>query len=161
MTFEITAADLKDFQADFTANSTNRVLERAVTKNGVKNASFDWHAQAEGDPHFSIELKTGDVADQKQSGRCWMFAALNTMRHDMQAKFNLPTDFELSQSYQFFWDKFEKANYFYEIVLKTADLPHDDRKVAWLMEIPKRRIGSISPARADWRRWADCSTSSL
>ena len=141
MTFEITAADLKDFQADFTANSTNRVLERAVTKNGVKNASFDWHAQAEGDPHFSIELETGDVADQKQSGRCWMFAALNTMRHDMQAKFNLPTDFELSQSYQFFWDKFEKANYFYENVLKTADLPHDDRKVAWLMATPQQDGG--------------------
>ena len=35
---------------------------------------------ADNTPHFSIDLKTGDVADQKQSGRCWMFAALNTMR---------------------------------------------------------------------------------
>lgn len=141
MSFAITPAQLKAFQADYQAQSQNRVLERAVTKNGVRNASFDWHAQATNDPHFSIDLATGDVSDQKQSGRCWMFAALNTMRHDMQAKFNLPDNFELSQSYQFFWDKFEKANYFYENVINTAELPHDDRKVAWLMATPQQDGG--------------------
>ena len=141
MSFAITPAQLKAFQADYQAQSQNRVLERAVTKNGVRNASFDWHAQAANDPHFSIDLATGDVSDQKQSGRCWMFAALNTMRHDMQAKFNLPDNFELSQSYQFFWDKFEKANYFYENVINTAELPHDDRKVAWLMATPQQDGG--------------------
>ena len=141
MSFAITPAQLKAFQADYKAQSQNRVLERAVTKNGVRNASFDWHAQAANDPHFSIDLATGDVSDQKQSGRCWMFAALNTMRHDMQAKFNLPDNFELSQSYQFFWDKFEKANYFYENVINTAELPHDDRKVAWLMATPQQDGG--------------------
>ena len=75
-----------------------------------------------------------------------MFAALNTMRHDMQHKFNLPDNFELSQSYQFFWDKFEKANYFYENVIKTAKLPTDDRKVAWLMAAPQSDGGSMGYA---------------
>lgn len=70
-----------------------------------------------------------------------MFAALNTMRHEMQQKFNLPDDFELSQSYQFFWDKFEKANYFYENVVKTAHKPTDSRKVAWLMNEPQNDGG--------------------
>ncbi|KRL92623.1 aminopeptidase C [Limosilactobacillus equigenerosi] len=141
MSFAISPADLASFSADYQADQTNAVLERAVTKNGVQAASFDWHAKADNDQHFSIDLKTGKVANQKQSGRCWMFAALNTMRHDMQQKFNLPTDFELSQSYQFFWDKFEKANYFYENVVKTAELPTDDRKVAWLMETPQQDGG--------------------
>lgn len=137
MTYQINNDDLQAFRQQYDQEPTNAVLENAVTKNGVRAASFNWHSIADNDPHFSIDLKTGNVADQKQSGRCWMFAALNTMRHDMQAKFNLPDDFELSQSYQFFWDKFEKANYFYENVIRTAALPSDDRKVAWLMNEPQ------------------------
>lgn len=141
MSFVINPEDLNDFRDDYSGHPDSAALERAVTTNGVKNASFDWHALADNDPHFSIDLATGDVSDQKQSGRCWMFAALNTMRHEMQAKFNLPDDFELSQSYQFFWDKFEKANYFYENVIKTAQLPTDDRRVAWLMATPQQDGG--------------------
>ena len=77
MTFKITNDDVRAFQADYEKQPLNQVLERAVTKNGIRNASFDWHAQADNDPHFSIDLSTGEVSDQKQSGRCWMFAALN------------------------------------------------------------------------------------
>ena len=98
MSFSISNEDIANFRADYNSRRDSRVLERTVTKNGVRNASFDWHAQAANDPHCSIDLATGDVSDQKQSGRCWMFAALNTMRHDMQAKFNLPANFESSQS---------------------------------------------------------------
>ena len=51
-------------------------------------------------PVFSVDLATGKVANQKQSGRCWMFAALNTFRHRMLNAFQLK-DFELSQNYTF------------------------------------------------------------
>lgn len=141
MAFKIKEDDIKRFRADYDNRRDSRVIENTVTKNGVRNASFNWHSIQDNDPHFSIDLKTGDVADQKQSGRCWMFAALNTMRHEMQQKYNLPDDFELSQSYQFFWDKFEKANYFYENVLKTAHKATDSRKVAWLMAEPQNDGG--------------------
>ncbi|WP_076460709.1 aminopeptidase C [Limosilactobacillus caccae] len=141
MSFSISKDDIASFHQDYCDRRDSKVLENAVTKNGVRNASFNWHSIADNDPHFSIDLKTGDVADQKQSGRCWMFAALNTMRHDMQHKLNLPDNFELSQSYQFFWDKFEKANYFYQNVLKTAKKPADSRKVAWLMAEPQNDGG--------------------
>ena len=98
MSFNITDSAINDFRQDYHQRKESSVLENAVTKNGVNAASFNWHSIADNDPHFSIDLKTGDVADQKQSGRCWMFAALNTMRHDMQQKFNLPDNFELSES---------------------------------------------------------------
>lgn len=137
MSFVIDADKLHDFQNDYQSRKETPVLERAVSKNGVKAASFDWHSIADNDQHFSVELATGDVADQKQSGRCWLFAALNTMRQQMQTKLNLPDNFELSQSYAFFWDKFEKANWFYENIINTADLDIDDRKVAWLLEAPQ------------------------
>lgn len=141
MNFSINKEDIASFHKNYRHHPNSSVLENTVTKNGVRNASFNWHSIADNTPHFSIDLKTGDVADQKQSGRCWMFAALNTMRHDMQQKFNLPDNFELSQAYQFFWDKFEKSNYFYQNVIKTAKKPTDSRKVSWLMNEPQNDGG--------------------
>ena len=93
MSFKITNDDLQDFAQDYHNRPAAKVLENAVTTNGVRAASFNWHSIADDAPVFSIDLATGDVADQKQSGRCWMFAALNTMRHEMQQKFNLPDNF--------------------------------------------------------------------
>ena len=141
MNFSINKEDIASFHKNYRHHPNSSVLENTVTKNGVRNASFNWHSIADNTPHFSIDLKTGDVADQKQSGRCWMFAALNTMRHDMQQKFNLPDNFELSQAYQFFWAKFEKSNYFYQNVIKTAKKPTDSRKVSWLMNEPQNDGG--------------------
>ena len=71
---------------------------------------------------FSINLKQGEITNQKSSGRCWMFAALNTMRFAIIKKLNLET-YELSQNYPLFWDKLEKSNYFQENILATLDEP--------------------------------------
>ncbi|KRL04892.1 aminopeptidase Bleomycin hydrolase [Liquorilactobacillus oeni DSM 19972] len=132
---------LSKFKESLQKRPEHQILERTVTKNGVLASAVDYHAESKMTPVFSIDLDTGDVANQKQSGRCWMFAALNTMRHEIKNKFNVPKDFELSQNYTYFWDKLEKANYFYENVLATADLPTSDRKVAWLMETPQQDGG--------------------
>ena len=45
-------------------------------------------------------------------------------------------DFELSQSYLFFWDKLEKANYFLEQIIDTADEELEGRLVQELMSKP-------------------------
>ncbi|MDK6747897.1 C1 family peptidase, partial [Citrobacter sp. UMB8248A] len=82
----------------------------------------------------------GKVANQKQSGRCWMFSALNTMRHSIQKNFKIK-DFELSQNYTNFWDKFEKSNWFFENVIATADKELGDRKVSFLFTTPQQDGG--------------------
>ncbi|MCH8924062.1 MAG: C1 family peptidase, partial [Planctomycetes bacterium] len=68
-------------------------------------------------------------------GRCWMFAGLNLFRVGAMQKMNLK-EFQFSQNYAFFWDKFERANYFLERIIETADRDADDRHVAWLLERP-------------------------
>jgi len=136
----ISMDQIANFQADLDQRAEAKVIERAVTKNGILASSQDIQAMSQTTPVFSIDLDTGGVANQKQSGRCWMFAALNTMRHSLADRFKLK-DFELSQNYTFFWDKFEKANYFYENVLATADQPTSSRKVAWLMTTPQQDGG--------------------
>lgn len=45
-------------------------------------------------------------------------------------------DFELSQSYLFFWDKLEKANWFLEQIIDTADQDLDTRLVQELLKAP-------------------------
>ena len=128
MTNEITKESLKQFDKD---NNNNWTSLNAVANNGFLAASEN-KTTVNNNRAFSIELKTKDVTDQKRSGRCWMFAALNSMRHDIIKKSNLPQNFQLSQSYTFFWDKLEKSNYFYNNIIATANKPLDDRKVSFL-----------------------------
>ncbi|KAJ7925193.1 peptidase C1B, bleomycin hydrolase [Mycena leptocephala] len=71
------------------------------------------------------------ITSQKSSGRCWLFASTNTMRYDVMRKLNLK-DFQISQSYLFFYDKLNKANYYLELSIELADRPLDDRVVSFL-----------------------------
>ena len=64
--------------------------------------------------------KEGKATTQKSSGRCWMFAMCNVMRVELMKKYKLPTDFEPSQGFLFFYDKLERGNYFLESVIKRA-----------------------------------------
>ncbi|MGO3611180.1 MAG: aminopeptidase C, partial [Enterococcus sp.] len=124
----------------FAKNSKQVALQRGVVKNGIRASAENVQTHVENTPVFSIDLATGKVANQKQSGRCWMFAALNTFRHKLLTTFQLK-DFELSQNYTFFWDKYEKANYFYENILATAEQPTASREVAFLMQTPQQDGG--------------------
>ncbi|UQS82398.1 C1 family peptidase [Bombilactobacillus folatiphilus] len=140
MTKAIEQQDLQQFTQDLQQIPATNILQNSVANNGIYQASENLKARVAMDPTFSIDLNTGKVADQKQSGLCWVFAALNTLRHPMQAKFKIK-DFELSQGYVFFWDKLEKSNYFYENVIDTASLPIGDRKVDFLMTTPQQDGG--------------------
>ena len=140
MTKEITSATLSSISEKLNNKPGAKVAQRAVMKNGILASSQNMDSQIAMDQTFSVEIDTGDVANQKQSGRCWMFAALNTMRHPLQANFKLK-GFELSQNYTNFWDKFEKSNWFYENIINTAALPLGDRKVDFLLTTPQQDGG--------------------
>lgn len=137
---KITEEQTKHYRDSFLANQKQVALQRGVVKNGITASAENVAAHVENTPVFSIDLATGKVANQKQSGRCWMFAALNTFRHKMLQQFKLK-DFELSQNYTFFWDKYEKANYFYENILATADQEASSREVAFLLQTPQQDGG--------------------
>jgi bleomycin hydrolase len=128
------------FRKEFDKNAKQLLAQRAVVKNGITASAENQQAHVLNTPVFSEDLTTGDVANQKQSGRCWMFAALNTFRHKMLNSFMLK-DFELSQSYTFFWDKYEKSNWFYENIITTAKEDTDTRRVAFLLQTPQQDGG--------------------
>lgn len=128
MSHELTLQELAEFSANFNADPKNQVIARAAGRNGVLEASYNERVAGRLTRVFSTELPTDNVTNQKQSGRCWLFSTLNVLRHNFGAK-NKAKNFTLSQSYNFFWDKLERANLFYEKVIETADKPLDDREV--------------------------------
>src|ERR1041384_7264628 len=93
------------------------------------------------DRNFSIHRPENSITSQKQSGRCWLFAALNTFRAHAIKSLNLDDKFELSQNYALFWDKLEKANYFLDNILKTLDEPVGSRLLDWLLSSPMQDGG--------------------
>ena len=122
----ISASQLNKMSADFNSERANLIAARAASKNGIMEAATDLSAVSKLPFTFNIDLKQGKITDQKASGRCWIFSALNTFRYEIIKKYKLDT-FELSQNYMFFYDKLEKANYYLESVIKTADEPLDGR----------------------------------
>lgn len=128
------------FFADYEANHQFAAMENAITHNGIYTSLEKRSSSVENDPVFSIDLTKDKVSNQKASGRCWMFAALNTFRHKMIAGFQLE-DFELSQAHTFFWDKYEKSNWFLEQVIATADQALTSRKVKFLLDVPQQDGG--------------------
>jgi len=126
--------------AAYEANPKFAAMENAISHNGLLSSLEKRSAAVENTPIFSLDLTKDKVSDQKASGRCWMFAALNTFRHKMIAGFQLE-DFELSQAHTFFWDKYEKSNWFLEQVLATADQELTSRKVKFLLDTPQQDGG--------------------
>ena len=135
MNHDITNEVLAEFSTAFSSNPVNRIAMNAVTSAGLLAASKNPMAQRESRHSYSISLEQGEITNQKQSGRCWMFAALNTFRFEVIKNLNLKT-FELSQNYTLFYDKLEKSNYFLESILETLDEPTQGRLISFLLSAP-------------------------
>ena len=128
MAHELTVQELEKFSADFNKNPENKVIARSAQRSGVLEASYNDRVQSELTRVFSTELDTDNVTNQKHSGRCWEFATLNVLRHAFGKKYKAK-NFTFSQAYNFFWDKIERANMFYNRILDSADMPLDSRQV--------------------------------
>ena len=131
----LTTERLQSFQADFGDKPAYKLAQNAVTQTTVDDVALNRSVITSTDHTFSNLLDDWEVTNQKKSGRCWMFAGLNLFRVGAMKKMNLK-DFQFSQNYTLFWDKLERANYFLEAIIETADQPLDDRTVAFLLGHP-------------------------
>ncbi len=128
-------AALEAFQEDFERRPACRLAQNAVTQTALDDVALNRSIVASTDHTFSHLLDDWTVTNQTKSGRCWMFAGLNLLRVAAMKKMNLK-EFEFSQNYTLFFDKLERANYFLEAIIETADRPVDDRTVAFLLDRP-------------------------
>ena len=111
------------------------VARNAATSAGVRAAAKNPLPYRVYHDTYSVSLTpTGDVTNQRKSGRCWLFSALNVVRDRMMSTLGT-TKLELSQAYLQFWDKLEKSASFLDEMIRLADKPIDDREVVyWLQE---------------------------
>lgn len=111
-------------------NLANKVVGLSDAK--VKNESrhlFNNEVEIVGSPSH--------LNNQRSSGRCWIFATCNVIRSRIIKNYNLKDDeFQLSQSYLYFYDQLEKANFFLENVLETTDQDLSSRVVNFLFLTP-------------------------
>ena len=131
----ISPYDVAAERAAFEGGSRYHVARNAVTSVGVRDAARSPEAAALATTTFDVQLEQGKITDQERSGRCWMFAALNTMRFRIMKKLDIKT-FELSQAYPLFWDKYERSNWFFENAIATAAEDLGSREVAFLLADP-------------------------
>ena len=82
----LTAEQLREYSAAFNADRANLVAANAAVSNGILQASTSYRGVRELPRTFSVELKQGSITSQEHSGRCWMFASLNTLRYDAQVE---------------------------------------------------------------------------
>ncbi len=117
----------------YLANDKARVVKNALTNNDITTISRDFTAVCNNPNVFSIDLKTMTAVNQKQSGRCWIFSAMNVLRERIAEKYNIK-EFELSQNYIAFYDKLEKANWFMECVLSEKDADLSSPEMRYLLD---------------------------
>jgi bleomycin hydrolase len=129
----LSTADTELMRKEFSASPAYRVAQNAVTRASIDDVALNHEVIANLDHSMSTSLDDWKVTNQERSGRCWLFAGLNLLRVGAMRKMGLK-DFEFSQNYAMFWDKIERANYFLEAIIETADRDIDDRTVAHLLK---------------------------
>lgn len=137
---ELDVKHFKKLKEDFQKESCHTLIQRGVMKNGILDSSQNEAVLGKNNFIFSVDDDCEAVANQNQSGRCWMFSCLNTLRHHIEKKYKIK-NLELSQNFTNFYDKLEKSNYFYQNIIDTANSELDDRTVRHLLQTPQQDGG--------------------
>lgn len=129
---DINPRDICALDKEFNENDKYKIIQGVMRKTPVLNVSIDQKTLSKLPSRFNHDL-SGDVkaTNQMNSGRCWLFAALNIVRHAMIKKHKLSTEFELSQSYLSRWDKLEKCNMALEIIYDLAKHGKDFKSIEY------------------------------
>ena len=123
MVNKLTQKIISNFSHKFNKNKTNKIIKNINTKTDLINVLLKSdYIQDKKKTYTNMIDVQSKITDQKQSGRCWIFAFLNIIRYKMIQKYKLAPDFEFSQNYLFFFDKLEKANYYLSYVFDTYDV---------------------------------------
>lgn len=118
---------------NFNDNPVNIIGRNAVVSIGSMISTINSKRLNEIDYIFlnSIKKKNTKSTNQGRSGRCWMFSGLNMFRHFVITALNI-SNFEFSETYLFFWDKFERANSYLNWFIDNPDAKIGDRSFDYM-----------------------------
>ncbi|KAK4124834.1 peptidase C1B, bleomycin hydrolase [Parathielavia appendiculata] len=126
-----------EWQDELLEDPKNRLAISALSAADPKQVLSSRAAKIAEQHVFNVKIpfEGGPITNQRQSGRCWLFASTNVFRVALMQKYGLDS-FELSQAYLFFWDKLEKSNWFLEQIISTADMDLDSRLMQTMLREP-------------------------
>lgn len=131
----ITPQVLEKIKQSVKDDPSTRALTNAINNSDIQQLALNRENEGLLDKYFSNRINTKGITDQKSSGRCWLYTGLNVIRIQVIDR-NEMENFEISQTYPFFWDQLEKANLFLEGIISTVDKPLNDKRVDWLLKNP-------------------------
>lgn len=132
----LSEAQLNTLKSSYQSTGADKALRNAVVTNDINKLAKNYDNATSFDAHFSNQVPSKAITDQESSGRCWMFTGMNVLRAKAIKKFDLPSDFQFSQCYTFFWDQLEKTNLFLQAILDNRTKPMDDETIKWLFQNP-------------------------
>lgn len=126
---------IKTYSKKYEKNKINVVVRNALSVSGISSALNNNSAIVPLRMKFNVDIETMTVCNQKNSGRCWIFAGLNVLREIIGKKLGL-SSFEFSQNYIAFYDKLEKTNFALCSIIDLIDEKPDDRVLMHILSMP-------------------------
>ena len=123
----LSPALINELREGYEMDEADRARFNAITNADIDRLALNREVVRGEDGHFSHRIKTGEITNQKASGRCWMFAGFNVMRPKVIHELGLD-GFEFSSAYLQFWDKMEKSNLYLEQIIELRDADRLDRE---------------------------------
>lgn len=155
MNENITFNDLEKYKKKYD-ETRNIELENLFNSTKINTACENQDIINENVFKFNIELEECCIYNQSSSLRCWMFACLNLIKNNIAHNLNInPVDFKLSPAFLTFYDKLERANHTYQIIIDSkenfkntsyCDYNHNLSLSSFLKE-PLLETGSVEYAR--------------
>lgn len=139
----ISLEQINDFKNAYDSNPTNKIIENAITNNGIQAVCLNQDAISKAKNVFNIEIPTYRIYDQTGSARCWCHAGINMIKNEISNNLNIkPENLDLSINYLIFFDKLEKSNNTYENIISLNNTDYDF--------INKENIIKYSVAEGGW-----------
>lgn len=128
---------LNKIRKSYKKNKKNDLIRNIVSQNNINNVTLNHKLVQKDHSFFNSKINEEHLipSNQKQTGRCWLFAFLNKARALMMKKYNLE-HFEFSQIYLTFWDKLEKSHTFLQYIQETKKKSLDNIYVKKLLDSP-------------------------
>lgn len=129
--------DIKKFSKEYNSNPINKIIENAITNNGLEKTCLNRKILIENQPIYNIELPENKRLDQESSCKCWIYAGINMIKKNIADNLNIEvTKLDLSDNYIAFFDKLEKSNNFYETIIHTEDTNFENLNQRKLFQYP-------------------------
>ena len=126
MNQQIRLEDIARFSEQYNKDNKNKIIENSITRNGLENTCIDKQIIIENQPIFNIELPESKRYNQEDSYKCWIYAGINVIKHNIAKNLNIDImNLELSNTYISFFDKLEKSNNTYENIIELENVDLD------------------------------------